>query len=303
MKRKIIQMAGKTMVVSLPYDWVRKYNVHKGDEVNLEANRNTIEISLGKTAEPEKTLTLETGKGFTMLHRLIGAAYKAGYSSVEIAYHSPEEYGAIEKCLKRTLIGFEVIQKTSSRVVVKLLSKLDSNDFDNVLRRCFMSLLAMAEESLEHINKGNFDGLKEIVAMDDNINRYSDFCRRVLNTTDVLNYKRLQPLYYIVEQLERIGDEYRDIASYLIDHKFRPSSEIKEAYSEVNSYLRMFYKLFYEFNIDGLEYFGERRPVIEAMINKGLNKAKPGEMRVLHRLSKVFEAIFDMNGTIMTLFL
>ena len=32
-KRKVIQLAGRTLVVSLPSKWAKKHNVQKGDEI------------------------------------------------------------------------------------------------------------------------------------------------------------------------------------------------------------------------------------------------------------------------------
>lgn len=48
MKRKVIQMAGKTMVVSIPSDWVKKYGIKKGDELELEKKNRNIIISTKK---------------------------------------------------------------------------------------------------------------------------------------------------------------------------------------------------------------------------------------------------------------
>jgi len=53
MKRKIIQLAGKTMVVSLPAEWIRKFKVNKGDEVELKEEGKRIIINTDKEFSKE----------------------------------------------------------------------------------------------------------------------------------------------------------------------------------------------------------------------------------------------------------
>ena len=54
MKRKIIQLAGKTHVVSLPSKYVKKYGLKKGDEVDVEERGAQIVLSHGRETAIEK---------------------------------------------------------------------------------------------------------------------------------------------------------------------------------------------------------------------------------------------------------
>lgn len=36
MKRKVVFLAGKTAVLSLPINWVRKCSINKGDEIDIQ---------------------------------------------------------------------------------------------------------------------------------------------------------------------------------------------------------------------------------------------------------------------------
>ncbi len=64
--------------------------------------------------------------------------------------------------------------------------------------------------------------------MDKDINRYSDFCRRLLNKYGYSSQRLTPAIYYIVEQLERIGDSYRDICNHIIKNKIQPGKESPE---------------------------------------------------------------------------
>ena len=48
MKRKVIKLADKTSVVSLPSKWIKNYKVEKGDELDLEEIGNSILIKPSK---------------------------------------------------------------------------------------------------------------------------------------------------------------------------------------------------------------------------------------------------------------
>ena len=52
MKRKVIQIAESTQLVSLPRKWALKYGVKKGDEVDVLEEGNKIVVSTG--VEDEK---------------------------------------------------------------------------------------------------------------------------------------------------------------------------------------------------------------------------------------------------------
>ena len=45
MKRKIVQHGSSSLTVSIPYKWIQKYNLNKGDEINIEENGNSLILS------------------------------------------------------------------------------------------------------------------------------------------------------------------------------------------------------------------------------------------------------------------
>jgi len=60
MKRKIIQTAGKTMVVSLPSAWVKKYGIKKGEEVEVEERGAEISVSTKRGYDLEEIKIIYT---------------------------------------------------------------------------------------------------------------------------------------------------------------------------------------------------------------------------------------------------
>ena len=45
MKRKVINISGNCMMVSLPAKWVAKHNIKKGDEVEVEEKAESLRTS------------------------------------------------------------------------------------------------------------------------------------------------------------------------------------------------------------------------------------------------------------------
>ncbi|RJQ15614.1 phosphate uptake regulator PhoU [Candidatus Woesearchaeota archaeon] len=299
MKRKVIQLAGKTHVLSLPYKWVRKYNIKKGEELDMLEDGQKIIISTSSLQQLKKK-DIDAKKLKIILARLIGAVYKAGFDEIEVRYENAEQYSSIKKCLDRTCIGMEIVEHGNNRVLIKNISLPQADQFDNVLRRLFLSLLAMADDGLDAATKKNEDALQELILRDDAINKYSDFCRRILNTKGTDSTMRAAPLYYIVEQLERIGDTYRDIALLLQEEFVVFSKPVNAWYQSVNTYLRSFYLLYYSFDLEKVERLGEQYLALEKSFDKVLKQATKKESIFVFYLKKILEDVWDMNGALLT---
>ncbi len=298
MKRKVIQLAGKTLIVSLPNKWVKKYSVKKGDEVEVEEEERKLVIrTKGKGEKEAKTLDAKDLK--SMLNRTIGGLYKAGYDEIEITYHSPGQYSTIRDVLDKTCMGYEIIRHGQRTILVRNLSDLHPQEFDNLLRRLFLSLLSSADDALEYIRQANFKGMEEIILRDQQINKYSDLCRRILNLQGYGTTKKTTSYYYICENLEKIGDSYRDLMKFVINNKLKKMNKATmNLLLEINKYLRLFYELFYKFNLKKLEEFGEMSNKLEKDFKKRLETSSLQELRLHYHLYKISTTVFDMNSSL-----
>jgi phosphate uptake regulator len=232
-----------------------------------------------------------------MLYRFIGAVYKSGYEQVKIIFNTPKQLETIYDVLRKTCLGFEIIEQSKNFIIIKEISKPEHHEFENVLRRNFLFLLSVANDSLDSVKKQDFEELKNITLRDHNINKYSDFCRRLLNKKSIS--EKNSPLYHIVEQMEKIGDIYRDLCLYVSENKLKIDKEIIDIYAKVNEFLTSFYETFYKFNFSSIEEFGKKRNEIHALINKSFN-SKNNDKHILFFLNNVFNTVFDLNGALMT---
>ncbi|MFH1181349.1 MAG: AbrB/MazE/SpoVT family DNA-binding domain-containing protein [Candidatus Woesearchaeota archaeon] len=297
MIRKVIQLAGKTLVVSLPSRWARASGIKKGNEVRVEEKGDSLLIS---SLEAKKSLSTEIDLSGTapMTKRVLGAVFKLGYEEVLVKFSTAEELALAQEVIREEFIGFEVVKRTKNSIEIRSVTRLDEGEFDTIFRRIFMALLGMAEESLQALVKGDTLWLNTIALTDKDINKYADFCRRLLNQKGLNVSDKPLPTYYIVEQLERIGDSYRDICTEAISGR-KLSKAGEKPYSDVTDFFRQVYEFYYNFSLDKVAEIGKKRKSLKNKIAELVASAKKDEFQILMLLDKLIDDIYDMNGAIM----
>ena len=217
MKRKLVKQGAATMMVSLPAKWIKTFNLRKGDEINLDEQGRDLLISASKTPEIEKKqLSLLGKQPNRTVRRYIGTSYKKGYDEIIVKFDSPNTIQTIEKFIP-DLLGFEIVEQKENSCIIKNVASALENQFDSMLRRTFLILLSIGEDSLKAAKKSNFEYLKKINRLDKNINKFTDVCKRLLIKNNV-KFKESYFYYAVSAYLELIGNEYKYIADYFGDY-------------------------------------------------------------------------------------
>ncbi|MEM4247397.1 MAG: AbrB/MazE/SpoVT family DNA-binding domain-containing protein, partial [Candidatus Woesearchaeota archaeon] len=141
MKRKVIQIADSTQLVSLPRKWCLQHGIRKGDEVEVEENGNKIQISTAKEALLE-TAKIHFSNSDTFLQRPLMTFYRLGYDQVEITFDDPQVIPRIQDEIER-LMGFEIVNQTERSCVVKNVASAMDTEFESILRRIMLMLIEM----------------------------------------------------------------------------------------------------------------------------------------------------------------
>lgn len=291
MRRNVILMGGKTYVLSLPSSWVKKYRIKKGEELNVEERGNQIIISTEKLSGGGE-LEVDFSVLNDMLGRAVGGLYKAGYNKVKIRFENEKQLLKIEDTLRRTCFGFQITRQGENYVVVECLSEVLPDEFDKSLRRLFFSLESMNLDLIEAMEKKDVEALKKLIEKDDQINRLADFCRRVLNRDEASLLLNLGGMYYVVEELERLGDYYKIVAKRLIERKVGFMKKDLEVFRLLGKYFVMLRELFFDFSFEKFELFGKKRNEIVKEI--------PEKSDLLWYQGFILESIFELNGVIVT---
>ena len=299
MERKIIQLGNDTFVVSLPSVWVKHHKLKKGDGLEVEEEGPKLVIFPKSEAKPGKAVVDVSGTQ-PVTKRIVAALYKAGYDEVEITFKSPEELETIERTIRDEFVGFEIMSKTKQTLTAKIISQSVHEEFETLLRRVFLLLLEMGSECFKAVNSGELGELQSVADMDININRYVNFCRRTLNVIGHRVVGKVAPTYYLVEQLERVGDCYKYLCVALSKSRLVPSTALKNLLADANFIVRRFYELYYSFSLQGLAEFWKEKERVGKNMAEAFESAKERELHAMFLVSEIVNNMAVANGALLT---
>jgi phosphate uptake regulator len=300
-KRKVIQIAGSTQLVSLPREWCKSNNIKKGQEVEVQGEGARVIISAdGATSIVTAEVDI-SNLGF-MTHRLIGSYYRAGVDELKILYNNPGLIESVHDSMSReTMVGVEIISQTENSSILKYLAG-NLEEFDSVLRRTFLLLINMAEETTKLLKENRFEAIKNVSMLERTNNRLTTICRRIINKSPS-NCKitgKVGPMYSIVESLENIADEYKYICQHysnLDNKKNKLNQEAIKIFESASSLIRKFYELFYKFDLIKLREMKEIRDKVVKDSHKAFRmKLNSNGIWLVHHAIMITSMTFNMAG-------
>jgi len=237
-KRSVIQIANSTQLISLPRKWSLKYNIQKGDELEVEEDGDKIIVRTESGPSTKEIVVDVSGLTPRLADRFMARSYQKGYDKITVKYNDPETAIAIQNKIKE-LLGFEIMEQTNSSISQKL-----NIDFDSSLRRSFLIVLDMANTSLEAFSKGDKKTLENLYHKDFDLNKFCYFCLRYINKGFHGEFGTYI-LYYLIESLEDVGDEYKALAKHLAKVKTK-KKDLISVISKVNELTKIGYEFFYK---------------------------------------------------------
>lgn len=258
MKRKVIQIAESTQLVSLPRQWAKKYNVKKGDELEVTVKDNILEVSTEKKDQLSEITIDITQLDRTSVFYALRSAYRRGFDIIKVKFNNKTtmHYRTGEKVLVSSLlhqelrrwVGMQIIEQKENYFVYKSISKPSFEEFDLMLRRTFLLLMDACDEFVKAV--GEKDALT-LGAMDEkfyNILIFITYCQRLLNKIGYSEKYKNSLLYVLLVNMNKIGDILRYGARDAINlQKVNPKTTavLKDIFGTV----RIYYDLFYKFDL------------------------------------------------------
>lgn len=321
-KRKIIQQGHNTLTITLPKLWCEKHNISPQEELEVTEQGEILNLIPPRNVKlPDVSLDV---RGLTpiIIWRYVVSAYRNGYDEFKIYFDNPSDkkrysafsYNTInflyphEKSKELVLSPIEVIQLAVNRCpgieiidqkenwcVIKEMGETTYKEFDNALRRIFLLLNSMSEDITSAI-KGttNFDSLKNIHMVDTNIDRFTDFCLRVLNKKGYINYRKTNTMYSILFLLEMVGDELKKVAVHLIETK-KITPKGQELFKVVSEKVRLIYTLFYNFNKDSCLQIYQNYSKNHSYTEELFSSFNNDEKEILHHLKKINVYLYSLT--------
>jgi len=294
MKRKVIQIAGSTQLVSLPRKWALKYDIQKGDELDVTEQANKLIVATEREAELNN-ITVDARKLNTrMIKWVLTAVYKSGYDEVEVLFEDPAMINVIQERI-RELLGFMIIEHTKNRALIRSISQGIEQEFDSTMRRTFLVTLSMAESIIEMLKKGENIHLKDVTSLEVTNNQLANFCQRVLNKKGYKDSRKTTNLYVVISLLN-IADSYKFICLYLSKHEYKNYKVSKETivfFEKVNAMLKLYYEIFYNKDEKKLVSISEARYEIPEAAYKLMEKKRMPETAIISYLLEVYHRVLD----------
>ena len=297
MKRKVIQIADSTQLISIPRPWGRKYNIKKGDELEVTIKGNKLEINTSGSTEVSAE-NLDISHLGNMILRCLMALYKRGVDELHITYDNEKLIEIIHQAIGKEAAGYEIIDQSRGRCTIKYVTG-ELGDFDSILRRTFLILINMANETYDAMEKKHYERLSNVAFLEEANNRFTTACRRLINKKGYDVNNSVGALYYIIEELENLADYYKYLCLYLHQHgteKTKISKETLELLRKANTALKLFYECFYKFDRDKVVQVGELRKEVVTQGLELMEKKSGEEIVVLHHILTIVQKTFCLVG-------
>jgi phosphate uptake regulator len=224
--RKLQLTGGSTYVVSLPKKWVTAAGLKAGDTVFLETETDGSVSVLprpGERPEPRrKAFDVRPQETRDHLLRKLVGAYVTGFALIELRC-KPEMGPLIRRVAReftRMAIGPEIIEESRNSILIQDLSDPAELSPEKCLRRMYMTVRVMLEDSVQAVRTGDDTLAKDVVQRDQEVDRLYWMVAKQYHlahvappgSTDSLARVGLLNHRLVAKIIERIGDHAQRIA-------------------------------------------------------------------------------------------
>jgi len=240
MKRRIIKQGHNAYTITLPSSWIKNLSLKPKEEVDVVENGNQLIINAKKNSNKNSISFDLSGLPIPILWKYISTIYREGYDEIIINFSDPYKkyenaYGystaysediAVPKESKNVFstimdmtnrfIGIEIIDFKNDHCIIRQMEEPSDKQFDNAVKRIFFIIDQFFLDLISAIGKGDLRVLEETHITDTNLDRFHDFCCRVLNKTGSRSPHKSQLTFTTLYILEMLADEFKSISNYLL---------------------------------------------------------------------------------------
>ena len=300
MERKIMKMGPSSLVVSLPSEFIKKYNIKKGDEISMMKAGDSLVLKTDKEASLGGC-SIDISDFNPIIMRVLGVLYKAGYDEISVTYDPEEKAFNNEKYRELDLIqkctdlysGMGLASLKKEKAVLKETSKIDPSEFDNVLSHAFFNLHQLSEEIAGSVMRNDFSTSKEVELMEKLLNQNTNFCLRMISKKAYSDFPKIPDLHLIIVNLEQIGDLF--ISLYRKAAKADIRAGLIEVVEELSALVSSFQRLHQRFDRAELVGFAKRSLKLNSrIIDLAEKNGRRGEAEMNLILFSINTKLYDL---------
>ena len=300
MRRKLVQQGTTTLMISLPAKWLKRYNLVKGDEINLEEADENILISkqgIEARKETEINLTKQTETG---IRTLITNAYRAGYDIVKVKFDNQTQLETLQNSIKEYLLGYDITKKEEHFCIVENITEPSSHQFDALFRKIFFNIKELIQITKNRLQGKQIPDYKEITQK---IHQYDSFCRRVI----AKRQKEVKDpnLHWAFQTLLIHGQrDLYHLNKFLDKNETKASKEIIELFNDLDKLFTKLTEAYLKQDTTLLEEIHEReKELIYKKAYALLKSKRNGEAIIIHHVMDSIRNFYLASSPLMGLFL
>ncbi len=215
--RKVQKFGKSTLMISLPSEYVKMIGLKPADLVRLEVKDNGSLLIIPERILEKKykgkeiRINISKNTSEDILMRAIYASYIACYDriiveNIEEKNISPHHMHAV-RSLIRMLIGSEIVEQTSDRVVIQIFIDTERYNIDGLIARMISAIKNMLHFLVISIKNLDYEHLKEIAELEFEMDRIHALAIRYVYALNLLGTIPFVTEYRtLIKSLEDIGD-------------------------------------------------------------------------------------------------
>ena len=257
-----IQLTGRSSyIISLPKKWILEMGLKAGDRLTfLKQNDSTLLLTppkMKKREKPEEVTIFVSSHDnpYTIMRRII-AFYLVGYNLIRLKTKEDRmdsmQRSIVKDGARRKLVGTEVVSDSSNEMALQVLLSYPELSIESALRRMCIIATSMHEDAMKSLEQFNHQLAKEVIGMDDEVDRFSFYAIRQLKSAvqseriikeiglndarDCLGYR------LVTKSVERIADHAADICENILMMKTPPSQSLFTRIFKMSSFSRSIFE-------------------------------------------------------------
>ncbi len=243
--RKVIQMGGGTVLISLPKEWAKKNRVTKGTTLvvdELSPGKLIVHPMETRPALQREAVVAYPGENLSNVINDVTGAYLLGYDVIKIQGRqviNREDRQKINSMISR-LIGLEIMDEDSKGVTLQFLPESSVLDPEKMVRRMASVTRGMLRDVREATEKADSKILSLVTERDDEVDRLYFLLVRAIRTAtidpEVAGRFGLAPVecldYRVLASfLESLGDSIAELARRMQEE--RPTAEFVKKFASM----------------------------------------------------------------------
>ena len=298
--RKIQVTGGSTYIISLPKTWIDQMGLKRSSVVSI-VQRDDMSLSIQPKGieSPEHVrkviINIQPGEKPDSVVRRLVSSYVNGYNIIQVRSTEKridlETRFAIKDFVRKKLVGTEILSDLPNELTLQILLSYSELSVKDALRRMAIIAASMHRDAVQTLSTENPRIAKEIVNMDDEVDRFSFYVIRLLNVaamdahvlkeSGIGTARQLLGYRLVTKSVERMADHATNIAQNRLALHLVPIND--EILKELNGISLSAIKVF-EASMEALfdEKYSEADAVMEAA-----EETRGMEDEVIHKIVKL----------------